>query len=150
MHRRGIRQAGVQIRHHACQCGAGPVHVRAPSGDASDQQRVGTYAAQGGDTPQDTPEAGDPGGHEDVRRPDDMRHDMAQAEGRPDGEPARRARGSLTSYVCVVDVVVSVVLKVHQRVAAVVLHAAARFHVDWSWMYRDGRGMRCTSATVVW
>ena len=47
---------------------AGPVHVHTLSRHGAYQQRIRTHAAQGGDTPKDTPKTGN------CRRKDHVRH----------------------------------------------------------------------------
>ena len=70
---------GRQVCHLAGERSIRPVHIRTLSGHGAHQQRVRTHAAQGGNTPQNTPKSGNRRRKDHVRHHNDMSAHMGRA-----------------------------------------------------------------------
>ena len=88
---KSVRGTGRQVFHPAGERRTGSVHVHSLSRHGAYQQRIRTHAAQGGDTPKDTPEACD------RRRKDHVQHhnDVSAHVGQDGAELVRKTVRSL-------------------------------------------------------
>ena len=95
---KSVRGTGLQIFHPARERSARHVHVHSLPRHGAYQQRVRTHAAQGGDTPKDTPEACNRRRKDHVRYHNDMPAHVGQDGAELVRKTVRSLLGDLTYY----------------------------------------------------